>query len=265
MVFNKWYKISLIFLIFISSIGLIYYFNLSNRHKAIVKTRALHFLNIIDSKWEKTLSNEQLKFESPSLLIDGIYKSMEGPKAMNYFNLDKTNNPLFYMTGFKVKAKHTKSGLPLSNDFICHMNIDYIEQEHHGRWNLLNRINTQYPRLISISHGIESVNFPNGFGIPFFGNETFFMTTQSLNHNVKDSIFQIKHDISINYNNNETNKPLMPKTIFMMLPFDIYNPGVINESFDNSCIPVETKNHTYINEKGQAMSGHWTLFKGETT
>ncbi|TWO31815.1 hypothetical protein E1J38_012110 [Seonamhaeicola sediminis] len=263
---KKTYKIFLIILLIFSIVGLIYYFNLSNRHKAIVKTRTLHFLKLIDSDWNKTNEDNKLGFESPSLLIDGIYKSMEGPKAMQYFNIEPNNDSLFWMTGFKVKAKHTKSDTPISNDFICHMNINYIDQEHHGRWNLLNRINSQYPRLISLSHGIESINFPNGYGFPFWGNETFFMVTQSLNHNIKDSVFQIKHDISINYSKSDNIKPLMPKTIYMMLPFDINNRDAsYNESNANSCIPVETKNHVYTNEDGQYFSGHWKIFPGTKT
>ncbi|RED48432.1 hypothetical protein [Seonamhaeicola aphaedonensis] len=260
---KKTYKIFLIIFLIFSTVGLIYYFNLSNRHKAIVKTRTLHFLKIIDSDWDKTIENKQLNFESPSLLIDGIYKSMEGPKTMQYFNIDSDNDSLFWMTGFKVNAKHTKSNKAISNDFICHMNINYIDQEHHGRWNLLNRINNQYPRLISLSHGIESIKFPDGYGFPFWGNETFFMVTQSLNHNIKDSIFQIKHNISINYSKSENLKPLLPKTIYMALPFDINNVDYSNGA--NSCIPVETKNHTYKNENGQYFSGHWKIFPGLQT
>lgn len=266
MTFKKWHKITFLFLFLFASIGLIYYFNLSNRHKAIVKTRLLHALNIIDSKWDKKVTEKTLLIESPSLLIDGIYKSMEGPKATRYFSLDQSKQELLWMTGFKVKAKDAKSNDPKSNDFICHMNIDYIEQEHHGRWNLLNRINKQYPRAISLSHGVESINFPEGYGFPFFSDEQFFIITQSLNHNIKKAGFQIKHDITITYDNDTQIKPLYPKTLFMMLPFDIndpYNPE--SKTLENSCIPLETKNHTYFDKNGQALSGHWKLFQGKQT
>lgn len=264
MTLKKWHKISILFLVLIASIGLIYYFNLSNRHKAIVKTRTLHFLKIIDSDWQKTKTNELLKFESPDLPVDGIYKSMEGPKAFNSFYFDQSKQDLLWMTGFKVEAKDGKTKQQRSNDFVCHMNVDYIEQEHHVRWNLLDRINSQYPRVISLSHGVESVDFPEGYGFPFFSDERFFVITQVLNHNVKDSIFLIKHDISIKYKKEKTIKPLLPKTVYMMLPFDENDPySIEGKDLGKSCIPVETKNHTYFDKDGRALSGHWKLFKGK--
>lgn len=266
MTLKKWHKITVFSLVIITTIGLIYYFNLSNRHKAIVKTRALHFFKIIDSEWSKSVTADHLKLQSPSLLIDGIYKSMEGPNALQNFYLDKSKQDLLWMTGFKVEAKDSKTNNSRSNDFVCHMNIDYIEQEHHGRWNMLDRINSQYPRVISLSHGVESVNFPEGYGFPFFSDEQFFIITQALNHNINDSIFQIKHNISIVYSEHKDIKPLQPKTIFMMLPFDINDPfNSEGKIMENSCIPMETKNHTYFDKNGQALSGHWKIFKGEQT
>ncbi|GAB5564930.1 MAG: hypothetical protein Wins2KO_19930 [Winogradskyella sp.] len=247
-------------------IGVIYYFNLSNRHKAIVKTRILHALNLIDSEWEKNSSVNSFTFQSPSLLIDNVYKSMEGPKAYKYFTLDDTKSELLWITGLDVSAIHNKTNTSISNDFICHMNIDIVEQEHFGRWNLLNRIGSQFPRLISLSHGIESSQFPEGYGYPIFSDESFFLTTQALNHNVTDSTFQIKHNVSIDISKSKTIKPLKPKTVFMMLPFDINNPYEIPaDDMENTCIPMETKNHTYYDANGQALSGHWKILTGKQT
>ncbi|MBJ6368336.1 hypothetical protein [Snuella sedimenti] len=265
MTLKTWHKITTIILIIIGTGSLIYYFNLSNRHKAIVKTQLLHFFRIVDPNWQKDVASNQLTFESPSFLIDNIYKSMEGPLATHNFYLDTSKNELLWMTGFKVQAKFSKNNAVASNDFICHSNIDYIEQEHHGRWNLLNRMYQQHPRLISLSHGIETVNFPKGYGYPFFSDETFFMSTQTLNHNITDSIFQIKHTISINYSNHKNIKPLFPKTLFMMLPFDLtkMDDKYVSILDNNSCVPIETKNHTYYDDNGQIVSGHWKIKKGK--
>lgn len=260
---KKKLKIIILISVLLSTVGLIYYFNLSNRHKAIVKTRALHFFNIINSNWEKTTNKDTIKLSSPSLLIDNVYKSMEGPKTIQTFSLNEDQEQLLWMTGFSIQAKDLKRDSLISNDFICHMNIDYIEQEHHGRWNMLDRINRQYPRLISLSHGIERIDFPKGYGYPFFSNEKFNMATQSLNHNIKDSTFLINHEIFIKYNHEKNIKPLQPKNIFMMLPFDINNPDKKLKDISNSCIPLETKNHTYFNDNGQAFSGHWKIDSGK--
>ncbi len=264
MTLKKWFRLAFIFSAICSIIGLIYYFNLSNRHKAIVKTRLLHFFHIIDSDWSTKLTPLSIEIESPSFLIDGIYKSMEGPKAVHYFQADKVRNDLLWMTGFQVTALSQKSKDKISNDFICHTNINYIEQEHHDRWNLKDRINLQYPRLISLSHGIESMNFPEGYGFPFFANEKFFLITQSLNHNISDSIFQLKHHISIKYKSDRL-KTLMPKTVYMQIPFskEQIKDSEIGKIEMNTCIPVETKNHTYTDDQGNLLSGHWKINLGK--
>jgi len=264
MTLKKWYKIIFILFCLLLTLGIIYYSNLSNRHQAIVKTYILHSLNIIDSEWTKGASSQNIQLTSPTFRIDNIYKSMEGPKASTYYTLDTQKDDLNWMTAFHIKATEPNTNKQLTNDLVCHFNIDYQDQEHHGRWNLLERINKQYPRLLSLSHGIENINFPKGFGYPFFSNEKFFITTQVLNHNINDSVFNIKHRIDIEYTKKKTLKPLYPKTIYMMLPFkmDIIN-NPINQIPVNSCIPVETKNHTYYNKAGETLSGHWKIFKEE--
>jgi len=266
MTLKKWHKtIFLLFCLVITS-GIIYYSSLSNRHQAIVKTYVLHSLNIIDSEWIKDANSQNIQLTSPTFRIDNIYKSMEGPKASTYYTLDTQKDNLQWMTAFHIKATDPKTNNQLSNDFVCHFNIDYQDQEHHGKWNLLDRINKQYPRLLSLSHGIENIQFPKGYGFPFFSNEKFFITTQALNHNIIDTTFNVKHQIEIEYSDKRTLKPLFPKTIYMMLPFKMEAINVpYNDIPTNSCIPVETKNHTYLNKKGETLSGHWKIFKEEKT
>jgi len=264
MAFKKCYKITFSILCLLIVSGTIYYSLLSNRHQAIIKTRLLHSLHIIDPEWSTNTTERNILLTSPTFFIDNIYKSMEGPKASTFFSLNSEKDELNWMTSYTVKALSPINNKQLSNDLICHFNIDYQDQEHHGKWNLLDRINKQYPRLLSLSHGIESFSFPKGFGYPFFSNEKFFITTQALNHNITDSIFNIKHRINIEYTTKEILKPLRPKTIYMMLPFkmDATNKP-ISQIPENSCIPVETKNHTYYNKAGETLSGHWKIFKEE--
>ena len=266
MSFKLWHKNTFIITCIVIVGSFIYYSSLSTRHKAIVKTHLLHSLNLVDSDWIKTNTENTLEFISPTFVIDDIYKSMEGPKASQYFSLNTNKSELLWMTGFKVNAIQPKTEQLLSNDFICHFNIDYLEQEHYGKWNLLNRMNIQYPRLLSLSHGVEGIEFPDGFGFPFFSDEKFFITTQALNHNITDSIIRLKHKIDISYANEKTLKPLFPKTIYMMLPFEMEElTGDYNDIPANSCIPVETKNHTYLSSDGKTLSGHWKEYKGKKT
>jgi len=113
---------------------------------------------------------------------------------------------------------------------------------------------------------MENFSFPAGYGVPMKGNEFLYVTTQSLNHNLPDADFWIRHEVDIKYSKSKNRKPLMSRTAFIMLPFDKSNP--YKSPLDpgtNQCIPVETKNHTYDDGKGNKLSGHWVIPSGKHT
>ena len=248
-------------------VGGIYYLKLPNRHKAIIKTQVYHKLGLVDDTWNIKTSDSTLSLFSPTLVIDNIYKSMEGPKAMTSFQIDYTKDDLVWITSFETKATSTNEIDQLSNDYVCHTNIDFYDGEHYSRWNLNGRIGEHYPRLTSMSNGIESYRFPDGFGFPVFTNENLFVATQTLNHNIKGDAFTVKHNVNLGYQPNAPNmKPLMSKTVFVMLPYDNDKPFQgPTENNPNMCLPVETKNHSYTDENGNHLSGHWVIFKGTET
>ena len=187
---------------------------LSNRHKAIIKTTVLHTFGLVDNKWLVENIANDYKMLSPTFLIDGIYKSMEGPKSSRYIQLNQTDE-LLWITGFDVKAVDAKTNEIISNDFICHMNVDLNDVNYFGNWNLNDRIGKQYPRLTSLSNGFVSFDFPEGYGVPIKGNEFLFITTQALNHNEKSIFKKIKHLVTVkNEKNNGKQKPLMSKTVY---------------------------------------------------
>ncbi|TRW90584.1 hypothetical protein FNW07_11210 [Flavobacterium sp. GT3R68] len=203
---------------------------------------------------------------SPDFYIDGIYKSMEGPKSSNYVQLSQ-DSAVLWITGFKVKALNSKTGKRISNDFICHTNVDFNDVKYYSNFHLENRIGKQYPRMTSLSHGLENFKFPKGFGIPMKGNDLLYVTTQSLNHNLPDANYLIKHEVTIEYSNESSAiKPLMSKTVFVQLPYDKVDPykSPLDPGKD-FCIPVETKNHSYEDGKGNVLSGHWVIPVGKNT
>ncbi len=254
-------------LVLLTIIGGIYYLKLSNRHKAIVKTQLYHKLGLVDDTWNVKINPNSISLTTPTLVIDNIYKSMEGPKVMRSFQLDHTKSELVWLTSFKTQAFSTNEVDPLSNDYVCHTNVDFYDGEHYSRWQLDKRIGLHYPRLTSMSNGIEYYEFPEGFGFPVFTNENLFIATQALNHNIKGDAFSIKHRITIDYlSHNKNMRPLMSKTIFIMLPFDSNNPfSGPTEDNPNLCIPIETKNHSYKTDSGESLSGHWVIFPGKET
>jgi hypothetical protein len=264
---SKILKYSIFLLILLTIIGGIYYLKLPNRHKAIIKTQVYHKLGLVDDTWNIKNTDSSISLFTPTLVIDNIYKSMEGPKAMSSFQIDYTKNDLVWITSFETKAVSTNEVDQLSNDYVCHTNIDFYDGEHYSRWNLNNRIGEQYPRLTSMSNGIETYKFPEGFGFPVFSNENLFLATQTLNHNIRGDAFTVKHQVTLGYKSHSPKmKPLMSKTVFVMLPYDDKNPYEgPTESNPNMCLPVETKNHSYIDEEGHHLSGHWVIFKGKET
>lgn len=262
---SKVLKYSVLLLLVAISIGGIYYLNLSNRHKAIIKTKVNHSLGLVDNTWNITTKDNTLSLITPTLVVDQIYKSMEGPKVMRSFQIDYKNDDLVWITSFETKAISTNEVDQLSNDYVCHTNIDFYDGEHYSRWNLNERIGQNYPRLTSMSNGIENYEFPEGYGFPVFSNENLFLSTQTLNHNIKSEPFSVKHEVNLGYkSHNKTMKPLQSKTVFIMLPYDADNPFEgPTEANPNMCLPLETGNHSYQNEEGESLSGHWVIFPGK--
>lgn len=252
-------------LIFISFTG-VYYLNLPVQTKARVKTKINHVLGLVDNTWDIKAYPNETALTTPTLVIDDIYKSMEGPPVAKHFQLDNSRNDLVWINSFEVKVIGTNEIKELSNDFICHTNVDFYDGEHYARWNLDNRAGFIYPRLTTMTNGIESYKLPTGFGFPVFTNENLFLTTQALNHNIKSANIPLKHKISIGYEtHNKLIKPLDSKTIFIRLPYNPENPYEgPTDSNPNVCLPVNTKLHTYEKD-GEVLSGHWVVFPGKET
>ncbi|WP_298224252.1 hypothetical protein [Flavobacterium sp.] len=246
--------------------GSIVYYRLPNRHKAIIKTYLLQHSGFFDNTWKIDNRSQHYTMISPAFYIDGIYKSMEGPKSSNYVQLSQ-DSTLLWITGFHVKAVNSKNKKQISNDFICHTNVDFNDVKYFSNFHLENRIGKQYPRMTSLSHGQENFSFPKGYGVPMKGNDLLYVTTESLNHNIPDANFLIKHEVDIDYSTDAPDlKPLISRTVYIMLPYDQYDPfkSPVDPGKDY-CIPVETKNHSYDDGKGNKLSGHWVIPVGKHT
>ncbi|MDO5981803.1 hypothetical protein [Flavivirga spongiicola] len=262
---SKVTKYFVFLILLVITIAGLYYLNLSNRHKAIVKTYLSHKLGFVDNTWNITSKDHSISLITPTMVIDNIYKSMEGPQVIKPFQLNSKKSDLLWITSFETKAINNNEDSDISNDFICHTNIDFYDSEHYGRWGLNHRIGSQYPRLTTMTSGIENYRLPKGFGFPVFSNENLFLTTQTLNHNIVGDAFSVKHEINIGYEkHNENMKPIMTKPVMIVLPYDSENPydGPTTKN-PNMCLPIETKNHSYTYKDGISYSGHWVIFPGE--
>lgn len=242
----------------------IWYYQLSNRHKAIVKTKLLHTFRIIDHDWEIDETESQLILESPDLLVDNIYHSMDGPQAVLDLNINQGGTKVQWITGFKAEA--IRDGTQThDNDFLCHTNIDYYDAVHYKNLNFPKRINTRYPRLGTLSNGINELNFPPGFGFPVAVDDVFIIASRTLNLNIKNAFFKVKHHITLKTENGDVPlKPLQPKGLMLMLPYDLDNPYRSKKKDPNLCSPIDLKNHSGPGEDGVPLSAHWRLPEGKT-
>ncbi|MFD0964130.1 hypothetical protein [Pseudofulvibacter geojedonensis] len=261
---KKLYILSFFILLLLG--GFTYFKSLKKRHQELIKSKVYYSLNLIDSEWKKELSDNKVVFTTPTFIIADIYKSMEGPKSDKYVTINEEKEELLWLTSFKTNVYATNEKQRLSNDFVCHTNFEFRAAEHYNRWDLTNRINQSYPRITSISNGIEEFELPEGYGFPVYSNEKLFLNAQALNHNITDSSFHVKHKIEIGFIKDQDQRlqALQPKTIFMMLPFNADDPYAgPTELMPNACIPVETKNHTYQDQQGNPLSGHWIFSPGK--
>ena len=262
---QKLYRPRLLLLIFVlvAVIALVGYAGLSNRHQAIVKTRLLHGFGIIDNDWEVTRTSELLKLESPELLVDEIYESMDGPQALLNLTMNEEGSDIRWIRGFKAEVFREGTSVH-NNDFLCHTNIDFFNGVHYKNLNLPKRINSQYPRLGTLSNGINQLKFPDGFGFPVAGNEKFIVASRTLNHNIKDAFFKVKHHIEFDLaGESEQLKPLLPKALVLLQDYNRESPYSHDPDTDpNLCLPLDLKNHSYPNEEGVRYAAHWVLPKG---
>lgn len=210
-------------------------------------------------------TKEQLVLISPAFKIDRIYRSMQGPVAGYNFRIDTSVQEILWITGYHVKVRDEWKNKTLSDDFICHNNLDFDLAEHHGKWGTEDRIDSTYPRLMTLTQGQTSLEFPKGFGFPVFSDETMSVLTQVLNHNKPDIDIRLRHEIRLDYLPHTMTsgemKPLFERSIFVMLPFDESNPGEMPDD-PKGCVPVDPNNHRYQGDSGGVFSGHWVIGSG---
>jgi len=263
---KKFLTIKTFFILFLlGALGFsIWYYQLSNRHQAIVKTEVLHFFHWMDADWEIENSENLLSLRSPDLLVDDIYESMDGPQSILNVNMNPDHEPLRWITGFRTEVMR-EGETKHNNDYLCHTNVDFFDAIHFRNLNIPERMALQYPRLTTLSNGINDIRFPEGFGFPVPDNEKFIVASRTLNHNIEDPFFKVKHNIDFFMESGETKlRALNPKAVVLLRDYDHDDPD--NPDFSKNpalCLPLDLKNHKVVNKEGKWLSSHWVLPKGK--
>lgn len=203
--------------------------------------------------------------------VEKLYRSMKGPSSMQAIRLDDdTEKPeLVWVTGYEAVMVGADGEEPMPQEFMCHSNLDVNAASHRSKVGASPGFS---PRLFTLSQGQFYVKFPPGFGIPVRSDESLNLTTQVLNLNHADDMFEVRHKVTLNYVRDvEATKPM--KALFpigayglALLEGDdgyygIQNP--IEEEHGSSCLPGENAaGHTYKDQFGRVFTGHWVVKPG---
>jgi len=234
--------------------------------------------------------NRFLVIESGNLPINGILRSMQGPfEVVNFTFENNTYHPLpngkelIWLTGYYVEVFDPVTGEKLSDDFLCHNNLNMLRPEY-CPWTV--KTQGSNTRLFTLTEGHTHLRMPEGFGIPIMSNQPLEVAFQVLNHNLKDLKKEVKQRVIIRYHlNSDLKKPLKAlyqQSIFVTElkngpegfhnnPIIIKNTGVIeNKPGTNelSCgieKPLSGQYNPFEDDYGRKFSGHWKFFPGEKT
>src|SRR4029077_9991551 len=104
--------------------------------------------------------------------IDRIYPTMEGPLGLQSVTLEAHQPPeRLWSTAFDTEILDANSGAPVSDEFMCHADMDLPYASTHAR-------------VLNLSQGQMHVRFPPGFGLPVMSTETLRLNSQVLNLNL---------------------------------------------------------------------------------
>ena len=129
--------------------------------------------------------------------VDQIYKSMMGPYSTENVYLLETKEPeVLWITGYKAVMKGKDGKSNMAQEFMCHSNLDFQTTQHRKQFAYGDYAHS---RLFTLSQGQFEVEFPEGFGIPVMSNLPLFLTTQVLNLNHHDKEIDVRHKVTIEF------------------------------------------------------------------
>lgn len=144
--------------------------------------------------------------------IDDLYKSMMGPASTQEILLLESAEPeLLWITGFEAIMVAPDGETQLSQEFMCHSNLD-IDMPAHRE--IFNWTKNAANRLFTLSQGQYELFLPEGFGIPVLSTEALSLTTQVLNHNYSDINLEVRHKITIHFER-DRNVEIPMQALFM--------------------------------------------------
>ncbi len=129
--------------------------------------------------------------------IDKIYKSMQGPASLKQLTLGPSaERELLWIVGFEAVMVSADASEKISQEWMCHTNLDLDIDEHQARFGDQKRLTG---RLFTLSQGQYRIDFPPGFGMPVVSDELLDVNTQVLNLNAQRGVRQVRHRVTLRF------------------------------------------------------------------
>jgi len=209
---------------------------------------------------------------SKTYIVDRKYKSMAGPQSTQQLTLLSTVKPeLLWVTGFRAVMVGADGQAPMSQEFMCHSNLD-LDQSLHRRLMGLSRETPN--RVFTLSQGQQEIAFPAGFGIPVLSTEPFSLTTQVLNHNIEGQTFEVRHKVTVDFMRDaDLTVPMKPlfqlsaNGLVLVSGKDGYFgiPDPDEKEHGPGCLPGQSATEPqgrYADGFGRRFAGHWLVKPG---
>jgi len=228
---------------------------------------------------------ETATFYSTDLMIDTIYRSMQGPFEIKPIAIDPNSEELLWITGYESKVLQAESNVTLGPAFMCHNNLDYGKAEQLP-WQL--KTSGANHRIFTLSQGQSKIQFPEGFGIPIPANQSLNMVSQVLNHHRPELFINTKHQSELKYlRESEIDgemKALYQQAVFVTkqlsgaegdhgmplscLPYHDHEDSPKEADVDHDCsieYSREADYNPYQDKYGRKFTGHWVIPYGPDT
>lgn len=129
--------------------------------------------------------------------IDKKYPSMRGPYGFETVTLGDAEKPeLLWITGYRTTVIDAKTDAQVSQEFMCHANLDFDPQEYYAKFPTAPPISG---RLFTLSQGQQDIRFPKGFGIPVTSDLPITLASQVLNLNIDEANLDVRQRVEIDY------------------------------------------------------------------
>ena len=211
---------------------------------------------------------------SPVYTVDQPYRSMQGPTSTQTLSFAEAgSNPpeLLWVTGYGAVMVGEDGETPMPQEFMCHSNLDFDSKRHAE---LLGLPIYHGNRLFTLSQGQQGVRLPDGFGLPYWSDETFSVTTQVLNLNPDGKSHRVRHRVTVDYVRERDVDPASPmRPLFMSSGWGLvllegedgfYGVSSPDEEIHGEgCLPgVATGGDKYTDAFGRKFAGHWVVPPG---